>query len=124
MSDPKVESFKKSVSKPADTWGNELEKMAKQTDDLIKQFIAQRGKIEDAITTAGFKLNDQLKKLRIPADADEKEIEKLPEWFSDVLVKRTKSLEKWAESIAAVVALNGDYLAVVGLDYRWKTIPR
>src|SRR5262245_38338048 len=121
MGDQKVESFKKSISKSVDTWGKEVEKIAKQIDTFIAEFRTQRDTLFDAVKATQRGLNEQIKKVKIPAGADDKEVEAVVPWFHEVLAKKLKLLEN-SMKITPSASLHGDHLWIDVYGGGWKRI--
>jgi len=116
MSDAKVESFKKSISKPADAWGKELEKLAKQVEELLKQ----RDAIGDTLNTAFAAMQTEILKVDIPKDADQKEIAKVPAWFKEILNKKLTVLGKYITSTADARLESHVMKVLISVGWSWK----
>ena len=109
MADRKVEDFKKSITKCVDKWNQEHAKFANQIAEIVKQVEALTTQIKavnakagDAIKGLGLAILD----LKVPEDADEKELAKVPAWLEQLIKSKTSSTKQFI-SVSTSPDFNG-----------------
>ena len=141
MSDINVENYKKSLTKILDTWGKDMEGLAKQlapiTDELAKldanktpgpddakrsaDLQKQRDAIRKRMDTVALELKVNLMLIDVPPQADEKELVKVPAWLKEIIKKKGIPLSKNVTLVPDVsIDVKAKKLKSFSLTLKWE----
>jgi hypothetical protein len=98
MADRHVEAYKKSVAKCVDKWSQAHAKLAKQVADIVKQVEAlkkQVGAIGDQTGEAAKGLGLEILAVKVPKDADQDELDKVPAWLEQLIKSKAASNQQF-----------------------------
>jgi seryl-tRNA synthetase len=97
MADRNVEAYKKSITKCVDEWSTKHAKLAKQVADVVKQLDAlkkQAGEIETETGESLKKLGLSVVAIKVPKDADQKELDKVPAWLDKLIASKAAASQQ------------------------------
>ena len=141
MGDIAIDNYKKSVAKLVENWGREADKVAKQLAPLetelakleaikdpgpddkkqIEELKKKKQALQKCMEDASESLRVSLIIIQLPANADEKELIKLPGWLKEIIKAKGIPLGKSGVSIAPDVSFDfkARKLKYLGITIKW-----